>query len=74
MIDDVHRSILLDPEFTDDDVMNTAVYVRPCVNLIPPKTTEAVKEQSQGGRYTLDETTNFKQVATHMNYTCTQLL
>lgn len=40
MIDDIHRTVLLDPEFPYNYVVHTAVYVGPRVRFIPSALTE----------------------------------
>lgn len=35
VVDNLHRAVLLHPQFTDDDVMNGAIDVRPSVGFSP---------------------------------------
>lgn len=36
MIKDLHRPVLLNPQFTYDDVVHAAIHVAPSVRLTPP--------------------------------------
>lgn len=36
MVEDLHSAILLDPQFTQDDIVYTAERVGPCIDLTMP--------------------------------------